>query len=279
MKSVSKHALVIPLFGELCDECLDRLRSWVQQGFWVVVVNNNPAGSSLNGVVANTVVPHHNRHGLAGGFNDGVDSAIADGADRITLVDQDSVISTDSLVSLGEACGPGLVVGPQIVDEDRHSEHTAACDSARLLISSGTTFEPGVWEKIGPFQSWMEIDYIDHEWCSRARRYGIYLKVITEATLFQSFGSRHPNVIAHMLGLQLYSPYRRAIALRNLRWLLTQSFVPLDIRLKELIKMLVKPWFWLALEPNRRRCLAVLLLGLTAPLNRPFPRHRLETLR
>ena len=79
--------------------------------------------------------------------------------------------------------------------------------------------------------------------------------------------------------MQLYSSYRRAIALRNLRWLLVQSFVPLDIRLKELIKMILKPWIWLVFEPNRFRCLSIIWLGLTAPLNKPFPRDRLDEMR
>ena len=278
MKGVSKHALVVPLFGELQAECLDRLKRWVEYGFWVVVVNNNPPGSSLKGVEATSVVSNHNRHGLAGGLNAGVDLAIGEGADCITLLDQDSVISVDSLVSLAEACGPKLVVGPRIIDKDRYTEHSCARSRVRMLISSGTTFQPSVWISAGPFEAWMEIDYIDHEWCSRARRIGFHFAVIEQSTLFQTFGSRHPNYFAHLLGLQLYTPYRRAISLRNLRWLLLQRFVPLDIRLKEFIKMLVKPWFWLLLEPNRCRCLAVVWLGLSAPLCKPFPRARLESL-
>ena len=81
--------------------------------------------------------------------------------------------------------------------------------------------------------------------------------------------------MAHQLGLQLYSPYRRAVAIRNLRWLLHQPYVPLDLRLKELIKMLLKPWLWLLLEPNPRRTCWSIWVGLTAPLLRPFPRQRL----
>jgi len=245
----------------------------------VVVVNNNHPGSSLQGVVATRVVCHHNRLGLAGGFNAGVHQAIIDGADCITLLDQDSVISSAALLRLAEACAPGLVVGPRIVDRERQREHSPAHPDVRMLISSGTTFLPSAWQQVGPFQAWMEIDYIDHEWCSRARSRGVHLAVIEQATLVQTFGGRHPHLLAHYLGLQLYSPYRRAIALRNLRWLLIQRSVPLDLRLKELIKMLLKPWVWLLVEPDRRRCLAVIWIGLTAPLQKPFPRDRLEAVR
>ena len=96
LKVANKHALVVPLYGDLQAECLERLSIWFQQGYWVVVVNNNPVGSSLEGVT-NTFVHHHNRQGLAGGFNAGVDIAIKNGANCITLLDQDSDISTSSL--------------------------------------------------------------------------------------------------------------------------------------------------------------------------------------
>ena len=279
MKVANKHALIVPLYGDLEAECLERLSSWFQQGYWVVAVNNNPVGSSVEGVVANTFVHHHNRQGLAGGFNAGVDIAIENGANCITLLDQDSDISTSSLKNLAEACGPGIVVGPRIIDKNRVTDHMKTQGNVRMLISSGTTFVPGMWSKIGGFRSWMEIDYIDHEWCSRARKLGVKLLSIDNAILIQTFGSHHPNYLAHILGMQLYSPYRRAIALRNLRWLLFQSFVPLDIRLKELIKMIFKPFVWLILEPNRLHCLTVIWLGLTSPLYKPFPRRQLEAMR
>ena len=72
----------------------------------------------------------------------------------------------------------------------------------------------------------------------------------------------------------------RIAALRNLRWLLRQAYVPWDIRLKELIKMLIKPWLWLVLEPGSRRAvLLALWVGLSSPLEQPFPRTRLEVCR
>jgi len=273
--------LVIPLYGEVTTACLERLGAYRQQGFWVVAVNNNPSGPEGLSSVCDAVVHHHNRSGLAGGLNEGVAQALADGAAVITLLDQDSLISSESLRRLAEACGAGganspRIVGPCIWDQARQHLHSHPNGRARFLITSGTTFAPPVWSHVGPLQSWMEIDYIDHEWCSRAVHRGVELKVLADACLQQTFGCRHPSRLAHQLGLQLYSPYRRAVAIRNLRWLLHQPYVPLDLRLKELIKMLLKPWLWLLLEPNPRRTCWSIWVGLTAPLLRPFPRQRLE---
>jgi len=54
-----------------------------------------------------------------------------------------------------------------------------------------------------------------------------------------------------------------------LRWLLQKAEVPLDLRCKELIKMLLKPWLWLLFEPKRRENLASILAALRAPLLQP----------
>ena len=66
--------------------------------------------------------------------------------------------------------------------------------------------------------------------------------------------------------MELYSPSRHYYQLRNLRWLLHQAEVPLDLRWKELIKMLLKPWLWLLCEPRRRENLKSILAALRAPL-------------
>ena len=46
--------------------------------------------SSVNGL---KIIFNHNVGGVAGGFNRGVDAAIAEGVDWITLLDQDSRLS------------------------------------------------------------------------------------------------------------------------------------------------------------------------------------------
>ena len=66
--------------------------------------------------------------------------------------------------------------------------------------------------------------------------------------------------------MQLYSPERHYFSLRNLRWLCLQPYVPLDIKLKESIKMTVKPWLWLLFEPNRKNNLIAVITALFAPL-------------
>jgi hypothetical protein len=64
---------------------------------------------------------------------------------------------------------------------------------------------------------------------------------------------------------------RHYYALRNLRWLCRQGEVPADIKLKEGIRMVFKPWLWLLCEPRRRANARAIWAGLTDPLPGPHP--------
>lgn len=278
-------AVVVPLHGVVPAGLWPRLLDYRRAGCLTIVVNNNAC--PLNATDPGTspgpgleVLENQNRGGLAGGLNRGVARAIARGCGVITLLDQDSTLPVEGLLELQRLArsAPDRVVGPAIWDGERRRWHASA-GRTRLLITSGTTVTAAAWTSVGPYREWMEIDYLDHEWCGRARAAGMILEVRGEAQLVQTFGRRHPSPLGHRIGLQLYSPYRRAIALRNLRWLLRQRYVPLDIRLKEALKMSIKPWCWLLLEPDRRVTVRALWLGLMTPPGEPFPRHRLKVAR
>ena len=269
-----RGAVVVTLYGPSTTGLDLRLQRFLEAGLEVVAVSNNqvePPGMSCTVLVQN-----RNEGGLAGGLNRGVEVALQRGSEVITLLDQDSEVDADTILRLQQtvsACS-NLVVGPAVWDLDRRRWHTWSLEP-RMLITSGCTFTTSTWHRVGAYHDWMEIDYLDHEWCSRARQKKCTLAVIPGTCLAQRFGVRHPNPIAHKLGLQLYSPYRRAIALRNLRWLLRQDYIPIDIRVKEGIKMLIKPWLWLLFEQGRLGNLQSIRVGLMTKSGEAFPRHLL----
>lgn len=278
------HAVVIPLYGEVPIDLQGWVQALKQKGLYVVLVQNNP--SDLKGFPAALqpsqerlhIISNHNVGGVAGGFNRGVDVAIAKGADWITLLDQDSRLPPTDLQRLREPWQqldqPALLVGPLIWDGRRNQLHAmASTDSlqgyllTRLLISSGTTFRAVDWPRLGPMCEWLVVDFVDHSWSFRAQaRQGFLLLQHPEVQLVQRFGRSHPNHLCRWLSMELYSPTRHYYQLRNLRWLLQKSEVPFDLRCKELIKMLLKPWLWLLCEPRRRENLAAILAALCAPL-------------
>jgi rhamnosyltransferase len=277
------HAVVMPLFGESEADLGAYLLALQQGGLNVVLVGNDPlgvAGDPPRGWPCRRWISNRNRGGIAGGLNRGVAAALELGAGWITLLDQDSRLDAEALHRLREpwsgSPSGALVVGPSILDRERQAPHgrglgpSDAFGRTRLLISSGTTFRAADWPVLGGFHEDLFIDFVDHAWCFRAQARGFELLQHFEVRLEQRFGSPHPNRLCRWAGLQLYSPQRHYYSLRNLRWLILQQTVPLDLKLKECVKMLVKPWCWLLFEPQRLPNLIAVVSGLIDPLPGPY---------
>ena len=283
----SNHAVVIPLYGDLPNDWSSWTTSLVEEGFIVVLVENNSElqADGLDSRIHSSQLKEHsglhilynkNKGGVAGGFNRGVHYAIGMGIQWVTLLDQDSRLSPVLIRRLTEPWRDGakrLLVGPMIWDGRRAEHHGRRLMKSwkqfritRLLISSGTTFATADWSLLGPMFEWLVVDYVDHSWCFRARERGFQLLQHPEVSLVQHFGNSHPNPFCHWLGMELYSPRRHFYQLRNLRWLLLNPLVPLDLRFKEFIKMLVKPWLWLLCEPQKCQNLRAVFSALLAHL-------------
>jgi rhamnosyltransferase len=272
------HAVVIPLWGEPSSGLEAYLQDLVIHGFSLILVDNNHCDSTSKALCffEPNFLFNYNQGGIAGGLNRGIERACQLGSAWITLLDQDSRIPIQLIPLLREPWrtypGSKLVVGPTILDE-RHKEHLLRCQSSgnafrktRLLITSGTTFRAADWPHLGTMNEDLFIDFVDHAWSFRAQARGFKLLQHKELILIQQFGIEHPSRLCHHLGLQLYSPMRHFYGIRNLRWLWLQPYVPLDLKVKELIKMLVKPWLWLLFEPHRRANLNAILSGILARL-------------
>lgn len=270
----SGHWLIIPVYDDPSEACLQRWLEWRLQGFNIILVDNKPSKRldlPARFIGLFLIVPNHNRHRLAGGINRGMATTEAKNADVITILDQDSCIDVDSLDHL--RChvlrNDRTIWGPMIYDLDRCHLHAAPGLRADwFLMTSGTTLRHRDWLSIGPYNEKMEIDYLDHEWSARAVGCGYQLKCSQDALLLQTFGSQHPNSICRRVGMHLYSPLRHEASVRNLLWMINNPLVPASFKLKESVKMLFKPLFWLLFEPQRRKNLNAVVAGMSRGLTK-----------
>ena len=257
------------------------------QGLLVILVENdahapNDRHSSLlesnrtQELLGLHILRNNNLGGVAGGFNRGIELAIDLGAQWLTLLDQDSRLQPISFNRLLEPWGTGamqLLVGPLICDARRNRKHGKQTYTGidkfyctRFLISSGTTFAAVDWPLLGPMFEWLVVDFVDHSWAFRAQIRGFQILQHPDVVLTQYFGKSHPNFLCRWIGMELYPPRRHFYQLRNLRWLVLQAYVPLDLRCKELLKMFIKPLLWLLFEPQRLHNLRAILAALHSSL-------------
>lgn len=132
--------------------------------------------------------------GLANALNQGLEWASARGAMWALLLDQDSqpepgIVAAATRVL--ETAGPGMVavVGSGIVGtDDRGFVPSGGWLEERAVITSGAFISIEAWRAIGGFRSDFFVDYVDIEFCLRARAHGYRVLRSLTPTLRHAIG-------------------------------------------------------------------------------------------
>ncbi len=221
--------------------------------------------------------------GIATALNQGVERLIEAGCTAALLFDQDSEPSSELLVEL-----------PRTLAAERMTNHRVALvgpayEDARLggvapfvrfgylklqrvqpdgvkpidvdfLITSGSCVNLETWRDIGPMDDALFIDFVDLEWCVRARAKGysvlgapaLRLKHELGGEPVKFFGRSYPGHSA----VRHYYLFRNAIAL------IRRSYVPWSWKSTELVKMPVRLAIYALFMQPRMAHLRLSLLGI-----------------
>lgn len=177
--------------------------------------------------------------GLATAQNQGIRRALAQKAEWVLLLDDDSVPAPDMLQKmLAAAPATPAILAPQIVEQNTNTPtryliahnrwhlarkplNTSETLEALSVIASGSLISARVFEQIGLMRDGFFIDAIDHDFCLRARAANIPIRVIGSATLAHQQGNKSTH---HLFGKTLvtanYGPTRRYYIFRNRFFLL-----------------------------------------------------------
>jgi rhamnosyltransferase len=194
------------------------------------------------------IVRGASNQGVAAAYNVAVDVARRAGCDRLLLADQDSRIPADSIASLQaaldflQATGRKVAaVGPSFVDPRsgrmapfvrlgrgvrmRHVElgdqSIVECD---LIISSGSLIPLAAFDEVGLHDESLFIDYVDVEWCARARTAGFGVYGVPAAVMYHSVGDGSVRRLGRWM--PLHSPPRQYYAARNALLFARKPYLP-----------------------------------------------------
>ncbi|KVF19103.1 glycosyltransferase family 2 protein [Burkholderia vietnamiensis] len=208
-------------------------------------------------------------HYLANGANRGIATALNQGIDRLKrasctcalLFDQDSEPSERLLTELPKVLSVErgrnnrvALIGPAY--EDRRLGGVAPFVrfaylklkriqpigqqpvEVDFLITSGSCLNLAVWSDVGPMDESLFIDFVDLEWCVRARSKGYAVLGVPALRLshelggepVQVFGRRYPG----------HGPVRHYYLFRNAVALIRRGYVPWTWKSTELAKMPVR---------------------------------------
>jgi rhamnosyltransferase len=224
------------------------LRSVAPQVTKVVVVDNGSPDDIAALARGHDFIGLADNLGLAAGLNRGIVRAREAGASHVILFDQDSDPAPDMVAALlaGErrlrALGrPVAAVGPRFVDvktgrrdavivparcywSRRDAPQFEAFIEAGYLISSGQLISVAALDAVGPMRADLFIDYIDIEWCLRARARGLRVYTVDGATMAHDLGDT--AVRLGQATKMLHTPLRHYYIVRNALLLLRTPSIP-----------------------------------------------------
>jgi rhamnosyltransferase len=197
--------------------------------------------------------------GLARGQNLGIDQAVRHGAEYVLLLDQDSLPAPDMVLRLFDAAtaraGQGIAaVGPVYSDSRRSDRFFSLVRYGRFerldtstakkilevdyLISSGSLIPVTAFSAVGRMAECLFIDYVDVEWCFRARQHGLACYLVPEARLDHCLGQDVVQVMGR--SMTVHSPIRFFYRFRNALWVYRQPYVPCGFAFRDGLRLVVR---------------------------------------
>jgi rhamnosyltransferase len=199
----------------------------LEQAGALVIVDNGSGGETqdmLRRIAADarvSLVLNPTNLGIASALNLGVERARGLGFAWVLLLDQDSDLHDDLLASLIEvrAAYPEparvAVIGAGFGEETRAAP-AAAWQEVESVITSGSLIPLALHAAIGPFRDEFFIDYVDSEYCFRARAQGYRVLRTAKPLMSHTIGAptRH-DLLGIAKWTTNHSPDRRYYIARN----------------------------------------------------------------
>lgn len=191
--------------------------------------------------------------GIATAQNKGIEFAKTLNADFVLLLDQDSVLPKNMVANLLSAYQDLIkknkqvaLVAPCFVDE-KTGNLTKIFKRSKLLpnkslpdqepyievdyaIASGSLIAIDVLDRAGMMRDDLFIDWVDIEWCYRARQFGLLSYVIPSVVMNHSIGDEMAQ------GISLHSDFRNYFIVRNSLYLALYGDLPINFKIIQFFK-------------------------------------------
>ena len=220
-------------------------------------------------------------HGIGYAQNRGIEWALEQGATHVLLMDHDSLPAPDMVGLLMDALRDhpdAAAVGPRYADPRRQSDRTPffrmegwslrwldCNDPARVwevdhVIASGCLMPAPALRQVGLLREDYFIDWVDVEWCLRARDQGFKIYGVCAATLEHRLGDQ----VARVLGREvpLHAPWRHYYQSRNVVLMLRSTRANVPTKLHHAVQQLKRLVVFSVFVPGRGKYFKMWMKGL-----------------
>ncbi|ACD15302.1 glycosyltransferase family 2 protein [Paraburkholderia phytofirmans] len=251
-----------------------------------VVVDNTPAmrpASELGLDGAIEYLPNGENAGIATAINQGIEALIRGGFDMAIIFDQDSeppaslFTELPKVIDAANASGERVALaGPAYEDArlrglapfvrfkwgtlERIVPQGDQPIDVDFLISSGSCINLRWWSSIGPMDDALFIDFVDLEWCVRAKQKGYRVLGVPWVHMSHELGGEPVRILGR--AYPMHSPLRHYYLFRNAIVLIRRSYVPWTWKSSELVKFPVRLLIYSLMPSQRLAHLKMALLGM-----------------
>jgi rhamnosyltransferase len=244
-QSTKVAALVVTYFPD--PGFPERLARILEQVPRLMVVDNGSGGNSLSwadtlaGTAGLTVERNASNRGIAAALNQGISQLTAEGYEWVVTFDQDSTIESGCVAALlATVAGDANPETVALVGSNRHDDSPGAVehrwvrrkpglpffervptdrvgsDGVTLVITSGTLTNVEALGRLGPFRADFFIDFVDTEYCLRARKAGYRILVSPGARIRHRVGSKRRVALGGIgVSPMHHGPVRKYYIFRN----------------------------------------------------------------
>ncbi|TCK96569.1 glycosyltransferase family 2 protein [Paraburkholderia sp. BL9I2N2] len=251
-----------------------------------VVVDNTPdvrPASELGLAGAIEYLPNGENAGIATAINQGVEALMRGGFEMAIIFDQDSeppaslFTELPKVIDAANASGERVALaGPAYEDArlrglapfvrfkwgtlERIVPQGDQPIEVDFLISSGSCINLRWWSSIGPMDDALFIDFVDLEWCVRAKQKGYRVLGVPWVHMSHELGGEPVRVLGR--AYPMHSPLRHYYLFRNAVVLIGRSYVPWTWKSSELVKFPVRLVIYSLMPSQRMAHLKMALLGM-----------------
>jgi rhamnosyltransferase len=287
---MSKIVAVIVTYNPDMLDFRAQLEVILAQGVGVVVVDNksdNHASlmqASQEAAFRDVVlISNPENVGLAKAQNVGLVVAQNMSASHVVLFDQDSIPDAgffDKLLAdeahLIQRGVPFSAIGPSTYDPDSMTSYPITKYfgpfirriqaagmlpiEATFIIASGCLIRAEILKQVGGMKDDLFIDYIDVEWCLRAKSMGLRCFVSPNARMSHKIGDKRVRFIWRTISA--HSPLRRYYLLRNSMYISRLNYIPLSYKLREVALNAARVMVFYFISDDRSRYFKFMSLAM-----------------
>lgn len=269
------------------DELVTELISQVQN---IVIVDNNSNNiidiEELSEKIDFILIKENENVGLASAQNTGI-RRVLNVSTHIVIFDQDSKIKKE-FIKKQLKCEAFLLdkglkvsaVGPKFYDQHSGYEYPATIYTgpfikridvtdepveATFVIASGSLIRTIVLNDVGLMLDDFFIDFVDVEWCLRARNKGYKCFINPFETMQHSIGDLRVTIFGRMISL--HSDFRKFYIYRNGIFMMRLPYVPGGYKVRVLFFNMIRTILGIILSKDKKKTIQSSFKGWVAGFN------------